>query len=289
MRALALRYALAPACILLAVLLHRTPAGSVLSGAGLFLFAVLAAAWFGGVGPGLVAAVLAAFALPALEAPATPLLGGVLDLRRFIVFSVVAGAVGWWSFRRRAVEAELRDQERYARVMNASDDGLWDWIVAGDTIYASPRLLHIFGFAPGTRFAGRQDFVSRIPFHPEDRPRLLHAFAEHLAGKGGHHEIEGRFMAEGVARWAHIAGVATRDAAGAVKRWTGTVRDVTERKRAEEALRESEERYALAMQAAGDGHTDWNLQTGEHYISPRLLQICGFARDATFRDRAQRV
>jgi signal transduction histidine kinase len=53
------------------------------------------------------------------------------------------------------------------------------------------------------------------------------------------------------------------------------------------AARQSEERYALAMKAAGDGHADWNLLTGEHYISPRLLQICGYAPGTTFRDRAE--
>src|SRR4030095_16626426 len=52
------------------------------------------------------------------------------------------------------------------------------------------------------------------------------------------------------------------------------------------AAQQSEERYALAMQAAGDGHADWNLLTGEHYISPRLLEICGYPPGTTFRDRA---
>jgi len=66
MRAVALRYALAPACILLAVLVYLSPAGPTLSLVGLFVFAVLAAAWFGGVGPGLVAAVLATLTLPQL-------------------------------------------------------------------------------------------------------------------------------------------------------------------------------------------------------------------------------
>ena len=55
MQAAALRYALAPACILLAVLVYLSPAGRCFSLAGLFVFAVLAAAWFGGAGPGLLA------------------------------------------------------------------------------------------------------------------------------------------------------------------------------------------------------------------------------------------
>ena len=68
MRAVALRYALAPTCILLAVLVYLSPAGRTFSLAGLFVFAVLAAAWFGGAGPGLVAAVLATLTLPQLIA-----------------------------------------------------------------------------------------------------------------------------------------------------------------------------------------------------------------------------
>ena len=290
MRTLALRYLMAPVFVAAAALLHLSIAGPTLHPTGLFMLAVLAAAWFGGVGPGFLAAVLATFTLPRLVGMNYPLLGGFLDTPRFITFSLAGLLVGWWSFRRRQVEEALRDSERrYALVIEASDQAFWDWIPAGDKLYFSPMLLQLFGFPPGTTFATRAEFYERLPILPNDRVGLMQAIADHFAGKTDRMEYEYRAVVRGEVRWFHAVGRATFDAGGKVVRWSGAVRDVTEKRRVDEALRESEGRYALAMEAAGDGHTDWDLITGEHYISPRLLQILGYPPGTTFADRAEWV
>ncbi|HEY9602997.1 MAG TPA: PAS domain S-box protein, partial [Allocoleopsis sp.] len=56
-------------------------------------------------------------------------------------------------------------------------------------------------------------------------------------------------------------------------------RNISDRKRAEDSLRESEEQLQLALEGSGDGFWDWNVQTGETYLSPRYLEMLGYEAD----------
>ena len=78
--------------------------------------------------------------------------------------------------------------------------------------------------------------------------------------------------------WVRETAYAVRDAQGQVVYYEGTVEDITERHLAANALSDSETRWRLALDAAGDGVWDWRVQTGEEFYSDRLLHMFRFKR-----------
>ena len=199
----------------------------------------------------------------------------------------MAGSISDIDAQRRALAALQRSETRHALAMEAARDGHWDWIVEGDEFYASPRMLEIYGFPPETRFAGRDDFLARFPFHPEDRPRWQRAVDEHFAGRTARFEMSLRMLLDGQLRWVRLNGLCLRDASGAVTRWTGSVRDVTQQRRAEAALRESEERFALAVAGSSDGIWDWDIASQQMFLSERAQRLYGLEPGTTLRPRAE--
>src|SRR6202047_4738139 len=99
-----------------------------------------------------------------------------------------------------------------------------------------------------------------VAIHPEDLPRILETFREALNSVKPY-EVEGRFRRfDGEFRWFLFRGSPLRDRSGKVAKWYGTNTDLEERKRAEDALRKSEERWRSVFEnsAIGVALTDLN-------------------------------
>jgi len=81
---------------------------------------------------------------------------------------------------------------------------------------------------------------------------------------------------DGTYRWFLSRAIPIRDEQGNVVRWFGTNTDISDRKQAEIALQQSEERLRLALNAANQGLYDLNIQTGEAIVSPQYAQMLGY-------------
>ncbi|WP_448205558.1 PAS domain-containing protein [Azospirillum sp. sgz302134] len=178
---------------------------------------------------------------------------------------------------RKHAERQLRkSEERYALAAAASNDGLYDWDLAEGTVYYSPRWKSLLGFEDGAIGNSPDEWLGRVA--PEDQP-ALHAALGALGGDETAFQIEYRMRhADGGIRWMSCRGIAVLGPDGKPVRLVGSQADVTDRKSAEQRLRQSEERYALAAAGANDGLWDWRLDTGEVYYSPRWKAMLGFAK-----------
>ncbi len=172
----------------------------------------------------------------------------------------------------RSAEAKLREtEERHELAMRSLNEGSYDWDLANDRIYYSDRVQISVGYSPGD-IRTPKDWRDCI--HPDDLPRYDAAIRAHLKGATERFECDYRYRnAEGAWCWARQHGIAVRDASGRALRMVGSTGDITELKRAEEALKQSEDRYALATRAATEGIYEWDLVANRLFLTDRAIEF----------------
>ena len=147
---------------------------------------------------------------------------------------------------RKASDDALREsQQRYAMASAAGAVGVWDWNFETNQLFVDARLKSLLGFDDMEISTRPEDWGSRV--HPEDLPSAARGVQACIDGATDIYEIEHRMLhKDGSSRWFLSRGSAVRGADGTLHRLIGTKVDITERKRAEERLRENE----AALQAS---------------------------------------
>ena len=175
----------------------------------------------------------------------------------------------------RQSERELRD------VVNTVPAHVWRTSPEGHVDFVNDRWSQFTGLALDQAFGWKWEAV----LHPDDRTNFVADW--HTALKNGQAmESEARVRrADGEYRWWFIRNVPLRDEAGKLVRWYGTAIDIEDRKRAEQALRKSEERWRSVFEnsAIGVALTDLNgrflatnhvYQTMVGYTEEELRALC---------------
>jgi len=262
-----------------------------------FLFAVAATVWYAGTGPGVLAIVLSVLSL------------NHFFLRPFFSFSPIsyadlvyltfctlcALAVGWVSALRRRAEQELHQarKELEAKVVErtASLQRSEDYLAGAQRLshsgvsaynetailYGSEETYRIWGFDPAQGVPSREAVFQRI--HPDDRDRLNAEVQRAVSEKSGYSAAYRIVLPDGTIKHLETIGRPAFSASGELVEIVTTQIDVTERKRAEEALREREAKIQHLVDSNIIGIFIWDFDGRILEANDEFLRMVGYDRE----------
>ncbi|MFL6416418.1 MAG: PAS domain S-box protein [Bryobacteraceae bacterium] len=151
---------------------------------------------------------------------------------------------------KRTQEALEKSERRLRVALHAARMGTWDWEIRPNKDTLDESLRSLFGLQPHDGVITIEEFYALV--HPDDRANVVAAF-DQTRTEGIHLNTEFRVIRpDGTERWLLDQGDVLLDEHGQPERLTGACVDITERKQAEQALRESEERFRLFVESVRD-------------------------------------
>lgn len=151
-------------------------------------------------------------------------------------------------------EVALRkSEERYARAVAGSNDGIWDWDITANTVFYSSRWKAMLGYSDREISNAPHEWMSRV--HPDDRERVNADLTRHLQNLSEQFHCEYRMRHKaGHYCWVLTRGVAVRTDIGITLRVTGSQSDINTRKLMEEQVRRSQRLESIGTLAGGIAH-----------------------------------
>jgi len=184
------------------------------------------------------------------------------------------------SERKEAEEALRQSAERMRLVIEATNDGIWDWNILTHEDYLSPRWKEIVGYAENELSNNESTFFDLI--HPDDKDMVAQALTRHFDSREPF-LVEMRLRhKDGSYRWILSRGEAARDAKGRPVRMLGSITDITERKQMEqvllrqEALKESEKRSRAIIDASPIPLAINNEQGDITFLNNAFITVLGY-------------
>jgi PAS domain S-box-containing protein len=220
------------------------------------------------------------------KAPPTPaVMYGVIQILALALASIlVVSLVRAYQSRLRELaqkEAALRESEfRWQFAIEGSGDGLWDWNNVDNTVFFSRRWKEMIGYADDEIAGSFDEWDQRI--HPEDKAATMARIQGYLDGSIPTYINEHRVRCkDGSYKWILARGMlVSRGKDGKPLRMIGTHSDISDRKRSEDALKISEERFRKAFYLTPDAMAINRLADGMYIsINSGFTSILGYEED----------
>jgi PAS domain S-box-containing protein len=173
--------------------------------------------------------------------------------------------------RKRAEEALRSSEQRFRLIVNSIPGLVCTMSATGEVQLLSPQVLEYFGKSPEEL----KSWATSDAVHPDDIPRVISAWASSI--ETGHpYDIEHRCRrSDGVYRWFQVRALPVRDAEGRVTGWYNLLTDIDDRKRAEEALQQTQFYLVEGQRLAHTGSWAFNPSGFFDYWSQELFKIYG--------------
>lgn len=174
------------------------------------------------------------------------------------------------------LHAELATREAHLRrAVEMNPQVPWAADADGRMVDFSERWLTLTGMTRGEALG--QGWVQAA--HPDDRPTMAAAWTRSLA-TGEPYKVEHRIrIADGSYRWMRTHANPWRDEGGQIAMWYGGTEDIHERKLADQRLTQSEERLAVAVDAAALGIYDFDVASGGFHWDARVREMWGIGEN----------
>ncbi|MBI9100500.1 MAG: PAS domain S-box protein, partial [Spirochaetaceae bacterium] len=174
----------------------------------------------------------------------------------------------------KAEEKLKESEERLNLIIKGSNDAPWDWDFANEKIYYAPQWWRQIGYEPNELPADDQLWQRLL--HPDDAEKVQSLMEQATAEEINSYELEMRLQhKDGHYVSVLSRGIITRNTKGEMIRLSGTNMDLTERKEAERALIESQERYQKAQIVGHVGNWEYDPETTEFWASDEAKRILG--------------
>jgi PAS domain S-box-containing protein len=178
--------------------------------------------------------------------------------------------------QRRSQAAQDESEVRLRLALSATNGiGVWDWDVVNDCVYADERFARIYGVDPAAAAKGVPiaEFTRNIP--AEDMQHVGPAIQKAVADGSEFISQYRLLQTDGSIVWVSARGRCSHDASGAPTRFSGVIIDITDQKKQEIALRESEARYRVLTELSPQSQWSASPEGLVLYANRRFLEYIG--------------